>query len=187
MAPRKTTKPAEVKKAVEPKTKKTTKTTKPAAKPKATVKTKKVTSKKKPTEDENSVTSDQEQSSEQEYSNHDASDVSFYLFLLKSIYIIILIIMELDLQFDQLDQILDRLLSPFQGYVDYQENEVNELTEEVPLEETNQDHSDGEDHKSSLDDEKINANRIFITRIAFEATKDDLEDYFKKVITTILV
>lgn len=34
--------------------------------------------------------------------------------------------------------------------------------------------------RESVDDDKINAHRIFITRIAFEATKDDLEEYFKK-------
>uniref|UniRef100_A0A3B0MVB7 RNA-binding protein, putative n=1 Tax=Theileria annulata TaxID=5874 RepID=A0A3B0MVB7_THEAN len=134
MAPKKTTKPAEVKKAAEPKTKKTTKTTKVPAKTKTPTKTKKTTSKKKVTEEEASVSSEQEQLSEPEYSNQEQSD----------------------------------------GYVDYQE------TEEVPIDEVNQEQSEGEDNKSSVDDEKINANRIFITRIAFEATKDDLEDYFKK-------
>ncbi|UVC49676.1 DAZ-associated protein 1 [Theileria orientalis] len=40
--------------------------------------------------------------------------------------------------------------------------------------------NNAEEVKDSVDDEKINAHRIFITRIPFDATKDDLEEYFKK-------
>ncbi|BAM41050.1 DAZ-associated protein 1 [Theileria orientalis strain Shintoku] len=60
--------------------------------------------------------------------------------------------------------------------------QTEESLEEPPTEGTSPavGENNAEEAKESVDDEKINAHRIFITRIPFDATKDDLEEYFKK-------
>ncbi|EKX72628.1 RNA recognition motif domain containing protein [Theileria equi strain WA] len=144
MAPRKTAKTAETKKAAEAKTKKTTKA---ATKAKAPAKTKKTAAKKKVVEEEPISSPEQTTPVSEPVASEPA---------------------EVQVVEEPKEASPEPLTEP----------EV-QAPEEEPVPEEPVENAEAP-VAQSVDEEKINAHRIFITRIAFEATEDDLEEYFSK-------